>query len=984
MRTLHPLANLIELWVDSLSAFRCMKIAIRIISSGGYTQMHKPVISIVFVLLLICGSTEMLSGQHSAEPTRGVVSGRVIDAETERPLPGANIVIQGTMRGAASNEHGRFIIRGVEPGIHTVRVTYVGYQRAEKEIELRSGERVTLEFALLNDFIEGWDVEVVGVLEGQARAFNRQRSADNLKHIVSAEQLQRFEDAGIAGALRRIPGIAFELDRGDPGPIMIRGLNPQLAIVSIDGHRLASTNRDNREVNLVGVNTELVSEIEVIKAITPDMDADAVSGAVNLITRRPLGNRRTFQITAAGGYNQLADNFNYHGSVIYGQRLGNMGFSITTNYRNDRSSTHDIRHDFGIADFGTGPVDVLAGLRPSLYTMERQRFSLSGHTDYYLTQRSVLFLRGMYNYYSDHQERHDVRHRIDDGTYTSPTSATRGRIDRESRIYNRQLYLMSVSAGAEHAFDTFNLEYDVAYSVGGFDEPDRDYYVWRAGRFDYDFDISNRKFGAYQITNASDLNPYDPAHYAFRYFERRITNTTERDLTGRIDVTVPVRLAHNHASVKTGAKFSFKTKDGDHARHRYTSFAGSLTLADLATNRSKNIVRNQYFLGPHVDWKKGREFFERNKNLFTEDFNRTREQSDPNRYTAQEDILAGYSMLTVDIGQLRFIAGIRLEYTQTNYTGNEVFFDAEGNHLETRKSEASGNYLNAFPMFHIRYSLNPMTNIRFAYTNTIARPPYEELSPYRLVSFADERITRGNPELKPSLAQSFDLMLEHFLGNVGILSAGVFYKDIRDFVYTQSYTLEGGEFDGWEERMPQNGEDAWLFGFEVAWQQNLNFLPGMLSGLGIYANYTYLTSRATITPRQRPRGTTITDELYERNMALPLMVPHILNLALSYQFGGFFAQVSYNYQHATLYSLGGSTSAPTLAQRGKEFLDRYMGNYGQLDVTISQRVSSHVRVFMEAKNITNASDNHYFAHPDYPYRDSYHGWWGNFGVRVHL
>jgi TonB-dependent receptor len=919
--------------------------------------------------------------EQAVARSSGTISGRVTDAESGELLLGASVSLADTPRGAATNDRGRFTIRNVEPGTYQLRVTYIGYEEQLIEVTVESGQRVVQDFALSPEFLEGRDVVVVATLRGQARAFSEQRTSDNIKNIVSAEQLARFEDTNLAGALTRVPAVSTVLDRGDAGEIMIRGLNPALATVNVDGQRLASTNRDNRETSTSGINPDMIGSVEVIKAITPDMDADAVSGAINLNTPRPIGDENLLRARIGTGYHSFVgtDQIPYQGSFSYGSRAGKLTYVVNTSYRRDPSQTQDIRFDFGVEDFGNGDQDVLAGFRPSLYTMDRKRFSVSGQFNYEFSNNHSAYFRTMYNNFIDEQQRHDKRFGIDNGDYINPTTSVGGRYESESRIYERERRLMSFNVGANHDFDRFNLNYDLAYSVGGFHEPERDYYRFRSSEsFDYQFDMSDRDFSTTEVINNVDV--HDPNHMQVRYFERRITETLDHTFSSSFDLEVPYQLAQNPALLKFGSKYSSKIKDGDHQRRRF-SYNGNLTQAEFAAYNNDMLI-DRYQIGPHVDWSIGRPFFENNRNSFDEDFNRTREQSDPNDYRAQEQILAGYAMSSVDIDRFRFIVGARVEATETSYRGREVFFDNEGNHEETRTSETENDYVNLFPMAHVRYSLSEMTNIRFAYTNTIARPDFEKLAPYAYISYEDEEIQRGNPDIKASKTQSFDLMVEHFLGNVGLISGGVFFKSMKDFTYVEQIVLESGPFAGFRESMPQNGEDANLYGFELAWQQELNFLPGVLSGLGIYANYSYIFSEATVTPSTGPRGELRVPDtgIYERKTQLPLMIPHVVNLALSYQQGGFFAQAAYSYQHRGLYELGGSKSAPALAERGDVFLDRFTASYGQLDFTATQRITPNIRAFLELKNLTNARDSHFFNNPIYPYRHSYHSWRGTIGL----
>ena len=180
------------------------------------------------------------------------------------------------------------------------------------------------------------------------------------------------------------------------------------------------------------------------------------------------------------------------------------------------------------------------------------------------------------------------------------------------------------------------------------------------------------------------------------------------------------------------------------------------------------------------------------------------------------------------------VAGLRLEQTQLEYEGFQ--FDDEAETLTSTPQENRG-YLNVLPGLHLKYNILPRTVLRFAYTNTLARPNYFDLVPFRQIEDGEE-LTIGNPDLEATTSTNFDLMAEHYFGTVGILSGGLFYKDVNDFIVTQrfeGFSFEGREWDNFAQ--PINGGNATLFGVEVAFQRQLDFIAPSLKGMGFYFNY---------------------------------------------------------------------------------------------------------------------------------------------------
>ena len=938
---------------------------------------------ILFAGMLVLNTSSLFafSGNYPGEPTSellntGEITGRIRDAQTGENLPGATVFIRGLNIGTSTDIYGSFRLRNVPAGEQTIVISYLGFETLEKPINLEIGEVYSLNATMKESFFTMGEVVITGVMRGQARAFNQQKEGENVRNIVSSEQIERFPDNNVTEAVKRIPGVSTEPLRGEAAAIMIRGLPASFHTVTINNQRVASTDATDRATNTAILNTDMVSAIEVSKTITPDMDADALSGSINLVTRRPVGDSRIFNVTAGSGYNNMSGRPQWIGSTTYGQRSGNLDWVVNGNFQKDNRATEDIRHDWGVRDFGNGNQDVLAGLRPSFYETERQRMGVSGQMEYAISNRSSLYFMGNYNNYDEYEIRNDARHGIDNGTFQSATQVTGARYEKVIREYNRITNLYSLNAGGKHDLGMATIDYNVGYSFGNFKVPLREYYAFRhADRPDYTLDISNREFAEIQIANGSVFNPNAYDRMRFRYYERRRDDARDNDLFSTVNLQIPYNLGGNNAFIKVGGKYWVKNKTREMLEQRWTSFNGNdpLTMAMFATDNDRNMIGNRYWLGGSIDWEKGKEFFNSNENLFGLDEDRMRERSDPNNYSANETVLAAYALTDMSLGALHINAGVRMEQVINSYEGNQVIFDENGNYSSTIKLKADDqNYINFFPMVNLKYQIDNLSNLRFAWTNSIARPDFEYLVPYEIVNNDNDVISQGNPNLNPSTSMNIDLMYERFLSNVGLISAGIFYKNLAQFIYNESTTISGGIYDGFRLNRPENGESAILYGLELAWQQQLTFLPGAWSGLGIYANYSYIYTEAKI----------IVPE--ERRIRLPKQAPHIFNVALSYDRGGFSGQISYAYRDTWLHNVGGSSSAPSISQVSDVFLDRFLMYSGQLDLVLSYNINRNLRVFANFNNLTNQSHQHYFYDPIYPYRNSFHSWWSNFGVRYSL
>jgi len=913
----------------------------------------------------------VLSTDIQAQRT-GTIDGVIQDADNREGLPGASITLIGTFYGAYSEANGRFQIQRVPAGTYTLLVNYIGYDAIEREVEVEAGQRITENFLLRGSLQELDDVVVRAVLQGQARAMNQQRTASNIKNIVSSEQLQRFPDPNLASALQRVPGVTTQHDRGEAGNIMLRGLQPGFTSVTVNGQRMATTGPEDREVFLAGVSADMISSLEVTKAITPDMDADAVAGSINLVTARPVGDRPLLNATLGGGYNNnMSDKVNYRGNITAGQRYGRITALINANYSMDHRASEDLRLGYATRTISGVESVELVRFRPSVHLIERERYGFSGQFDYDLNSQTKFFLSGMFNQYYDKEERHELDLDIGRGNYTAPGEVTgaRGRANRQGRTYSQNNGLMNLTLGGSHDLETWNIDYQGTISRGRYDEPFRNYFNFRQSGLDFTYDISDMQYPRYQVIGK---DPNDANDYVFENYETRGEDALDIDYNASINLERPFFLGSTSSILKFGAKIASKNKEREHFRRRYDQFDGTgLSLASFVRDVGRD-HQGRWNIGSIVDWSAATAFYNANSNRFGMSPSaviRAINETDPNTYTANENVYAGYLQSTFQFNRLNVLAGARIEFTDATYSANEIRFNDSGEYIGTQKMEGGSDYMNIFPMLHFRYQLQPRTNLRLALTSTIARPNFSDLAPTMYIDDQSERITMGNAELKPLRSFNVDLLAEHFLLDVGIISGGVFLKDIKDFVYVQNLPLTTGPFAGYDRFMPVNGESAIIYGFEVSWQQNLSFLPGFLSGLGVYANYTYTESEAKVLIPE------------ERTVRMPRQVPHIANISLSYNYSGFQIQSSWVYQSSYIYNPQDVTIAGVL-------YDRYQRGGWSLDVSASQRVTSNLRAFMELNNLTNKPESTFYGPSTseslYPYRNGFVSWWGSMGIRYDL
>ncbi|MEZ5286887.1 MAG: TonB-dependent receptor plug domain-containing protein [Vicinamibacterales bacterium] len=344
--------------------------------------------AVVVVLLLFV--TVLASAQST-----GSISGTVSDAVSGAPLAGADVALDGTAFITATDRTGAFLLTGVPTGEYSLLVLYLGHTDERASVTVSSGRSVSVEVSLRPaSFSEVVQVTATPIGEGQAQALNQQRTALNITNVVSADQIGSFPDPNAAESAQRIPGVSITRDQGEGRYVLVRGTEPRLNSMMIDGERIPAPEGDARQVALDAVPADQLQSIEVSKAVTPDMDADSIGGAVNSSPSRAVG-RPTMLFSAAGGYNALqedAGQSRFSGTV--GRRIagGRTGLLLggSASALNRGSENFEATYDDGeLADFQNRDYQI-------------ERLGVNG-ADVQLGLGSSLVFRGIFNEFKDYE-----------------------------------------------------------------------------------------------------------------------------------------------------------------------------------------------------------------------------------------------------------------------------------------------------------------------------------------------------------------------------------------------------------------------------------------------------------------------------------------------------------------------------------------------------------------------------------------------------
>ncbi|NNC69751.1 MAG: TonB-dependent receptor [Flavobacteriaceae bacterium] len=921
---------------------------------------------------------------------RGAIQGTVID-QNGIHISGATIAIEQIKKQTSTDLHGKFFILDLPESNYLVKVIYLGYTTIEKEVEVISNSISNVTFTLVPHSILLEDV-VLNIYrnDGRLRAINTQKNKVNITNVVSIDQTGKFPDANIGDALKRIPGIAMQVKEGEAQDIIIRGLAPELNSITINGSRVPSTDGDNRSVQLDVIPTDMIESIEIVKALTPDMEADALGGSVNLITRTaPQGFR--ISTTLGSGINLISNKRIWNTNLFIGDRSKNkkFGWMISATINDNDYGSDNIEAEWANTfEYNTGNVDdenepIIDEIEVSPYTntlleqtyfLQRVRRSFATNLEYAPSKNHTLFIKTFVNWRDDRENRFvfesetldpiDVNSDdftlIGDNLAEFPVEISRqtiGGVDN-SRSKNARLevkQLQSYSTGGTHLFE--NIKVDWLASFANASEKATERLAEYKSEYQIFNDNSNTKFPFFKPLDQEEAN--DLSLFEFTEIVEEILFNKEEDINFVANIEIPsTSVGFKNGTLKFGLKNRFKYKRRDNDFTFFDLEDDFPTMIDIPTTDYSDpdfLVGSQYQAGffPAKGWLGNLDFI--NGETLSEEFLRQ-------HYSIKENVFAGYGMLHEKISaKLTLIGGLRVEHTNVKAKANNIENPDDFNRITNKKS-----YTNVLPGFHLKYQASSQSILRFAWTNSLARPNYVDLIPTLEIVREDEEIILGNPNLDPTTAMNFDLSGEHYFKSIGIISGGIFFKHLKSFIYNfKSESIDdsfGIGTEGFTTFQPLNGENGTLFGAEFAFQRQLNFLPGFARNFSVNINYTFIDSNAN--------GIRNSKGEERDDLNLPNTATHTLNTILGYDSKKLSARLALNFSDSYLDNIGGS-----------DFEDIYYDKQLFIDFNINYTLNKNLSLYGGVNNITNQPLRFFQGISSRTAQDEYYNRRFTFGVK---
>jgi len=913
--------------------------------------MRKSFLSLpLSLLVLMCG----LLQPATAQERKGTVSGHVTDA-SRAVLQGARVELRPSGASAVTDSGGEFTILGVPAGQYTISIFYMGFETFSKDVTVASGQATSVD-AMLQVEKRSEIIEVRPEREvGEVGAINRERTADNIVQVLPAEVITSLPNANIADALGRLPSVTLERDEGEGKYVQIRGTEPRLSNVTIDGINVPSPESGIRQIKLDTLASDLVESVEINKTLQANQDGDGIGGSVNLRTKT-AGDVPTMSLFGLGGYTPIiggrgVDQF---GATV-GQRFGlkkQLGILIGGTYDWNGRGINDIE-----------PSPTTSSLTPHYdsidlrdYQYYRTRWGLAGSTDYKLSEGSGIYLRGLYSTFRNWG--HKWVYTLNDGD-----------VPKASQDWRRPDYAIgNLVLGGKHLFHTSWLTWDTSVSrARALDGSGGANYKW-AG----DPNISNN------CANVPAADDFRPAWSAGCFTPGPGDATDIRNYT-LSKFSLPPSGESAQLNLQASASFAQQYYLGSH--YGTIEFGGKIRNAHKFDNTQsliaifKNVPAGQ-FLGSFTD----SDYYDKTYHFTnTPDYEKVRafaiasgaivSSGANNTFDLIERVSAGYVMNTLDVTRrLRVVAGVRFEAT----------------HVDTQ-SAGGGDYLDVLPSVALRIGLHRDSALRLVYSRGLSRPDPQDIaqasSPLDTTQ-TPNTISIGNPGLKAEHSNNYDLLFEQYLNPVGMIQAGFFYKQLSDPIVNGQFAQSPSLFASQGPTSPyvlvsqvQNIGSAHVMGFEMGYQQRLRFLPGVLKGAGISANYSYTSSQAD----------GLQGLFRDDHPALLRQAPNTWNISPTFDTKRFSLRVGMTYNDAMIFAYQFQNLQPgpngiipiapaDLTAGGVKGPggDSYLYAHFQLDAQGSYKVTRNLAVYAYGLNLNNEVFGFYNGSPQYVVQREYY------------
>ena len=943
-------------------------------------------------IFLLCAS--VVPARHAAAQSRGIVTGTVVDLGGGA-VPSAQLRLEPLGVIGSTNSEGGFTLPEVPAGDYTLTVSYIGFDPVRAPVTISAGQTVVMKLQLK---VASASEEVLVTAErphGEAEAINIMRTSDNILQVLPNEVIRSLPNANVADAIGRLPSVTLYRIEGEGVYVQVRGTEPRLTNITVDGITLPSPEPSVRQVRLDVIPSDLVEAVEINKTLSANQDASGIGGSVNLRTKE-AGDRPTLNLFGDGGRTNIENgrgSYDFGGTAgkrfLHDKRLGilfNGAYDYNGRGIDNIQPTLDPRSTFAAPFYDQNTI--------RQYRYYRYRYGFAGSADYRFNEHVSVFARGLYSNFKDWGDKWyfaPISTKISAaGLLPSPAAASPSpKFYTSSKRPNASVSSLIVGARDVHS----------NYWINFIASASRSFEVSSAGNPKADFSwIGPSVYCNYVPSGQVDsLRPHfgncdgssptitNPNNYVFADITTSRGLTAQMNLSAALSLTRTYNFAGHFGQFETGFKFANAHKYQNATETVYDGWstkAGSTTptIGQLQSDFNNTDYYNGSYLGGNFtnvsDFNLVQAYTLKNYSGYVDGL-KTAAASYPNIYNTIEQVPAGYIMNTIDFNRLHVQTGLRFEATNMRTAGYNVQLYKAGSAvcggagntgcgIPTQVSTTPG-YIDVLPSAQLRYRVTNDQAVRLSFSRGIARPDAYQLVPYVIEdnSASPVAVTVGNPSLRPTHANNYDLLYENFLRPLGMIQAGVFVKQLN--APQALTTIPAGtpsaslpptiqaavsQYPGDNITQYINGQNAWLYGFEVSFQQHLTYLPGMLRGLGVSANYSYTASREKGLPL-RTDSPTLIDQ-----------APNTFNVSPTYDTKRLSARVGLAYNGSSLFSYN-YTNAGDVSGLGPggPSGDVYTLAHFQVDAQASYRVFRGFSAVASGLNLNNQVFGYYTGSP---------------------
>jgi TonB-dependent receptor len=870
------------------------------------------------------------------------VKGRIINADTGRPAVGAQVVVSGGAARATTDSEGRFVLDNVPAGPVTLEVSGGGL-REQRTDAVAADAAAAVDFRLRTGGTER--ILVTSIRAAELAAVAAKRENETQVEVVTSDEVGKLVDKNVADAVARLPGVTTATDKGEGRYVVIRGLEPALANVTINNQTSAAPEPESRQVKLDDVPAALIGEVTVVKVLTADRDANAIAGQVDIKTLSAFDRGRNFaSVRLAGVKGDIHDQHGTEGDITVGGVFGpNQQFGAVVSYNKSKrpSDSDDVIGTGDVAWQIISGVEVPVSMDGRVYKPAfRTREGLVANLDWQASADIRAYVRLTDSKFDDDETRDRFRFLFPTAAsgYTNLTAAggniTGARGERYIRLRREITETKTGTVGGEFKFGKDTLVAEGSFTKATKEDPRRAEWRYRTG--------ATTLSGSFLLTDdffdlALAPSAYEANRFLLNTFRDQSRYAQEELKQFRVDYTWAVDSWGRDSYLKFGAKHLDRDKVNDQSGLSWTYNGPNYGLNNATPGNHDTFFGGHYVFGPRVDFNSSLAYFQANPTLFTQDRAGTLSDSVAADYAAREKITAAYVMASINRGSMVITPGVRVEKTSADYKAIAV--TSTTTLTDTYNSFGSRDYTDWFPSIAGRFDINKNLVARTAATTAIGRPDYDKVAPTVSVDTASNSVTKGNPNLEPLKAVNLDASLEYYFPDGGIVAGALFYKKIDNPIFISTRT-ETGVYAGIpltnaSVTQPLNGERTELTGLEFNFQKPFTFLPAPWDGFGAGVNATFVKGETTVPGRAD-------------KIPPPQQADRVLNAQLYFEKWGFSSRLAYTWRSEVLEIVG-------VDPRN----DVYNGKNGTVSLKLGYEIVKGLQVFLEGNNLNNEEDYRY-------------------------